>query len=312
MNNIIRFWNQNRRGIILGIAAVVLLIVVIQILNQVAKDNKNTNKVVLTEEEKALPTKSIIGGDTVSVKTTKENVDILEEFVEKCNSGQVTDAYNMLTDDCKEVLFPSEENFKTGYYAMIFSEKRMIDVQNYLSSNKRHTYLVKFYNDVMSSGTTQGAQAYQDYITVDENCENGKVSVNSFIYKDEVNKTVEKNGIILTVLAREVYKDNEKYQIKIENNTDKRILIDTRERSKSIYLVGSNNVVYGSNIAEIASVLYQIPAHISRTYKLRFNKAYSLGVGTSGIVFSDIVSDYEAYEQAPNETKDRVQISVSI
>ena len=164
----------------------------------------------------------------------------------------------------------------------------------------------------MSSGTTQGAQAFQDYITIDESSENGKVNVNSFIYKNDVNKSVEKNGIVLTVLAQEVYKDNEKLQIKVENNTDKRILIDTRERSKSIYLVGSNSVVYGSNIAEIASVLYQIPSHISRTYKLRFNKTYSSSVKTSGIVFSDIVPDYEAYEQAPNETKDRVQISVSI
>ena len=52
MNNIIRFWNQNRKGIIAGIAAIVFLIVIIQVLNEMARQRnqaQNENVIQLTE-----------------------------------------------------------------------------------------------------------------------------------------------------------------------------------------------------------------------------------------------------------------------
>lgn len=312
MNNIIRFWNQNRKGIIAGIAAIVLLIVVIQVLNQIAKQQKeqNNNEIELTEED--LPTKSIIGGDSVSVETTKGNVEIIESFIEKCNNGDITGAYAMLTNDCKEVLFSSEESFKKGYYDIIFKSKRISKIENFLSKNKRYTYKVTFSNDILATGNAENSKSYQDYITIDENSENGKINLNSFIYKKNINKESEKEGIKVNILSQEIYKDNEKYQIKIENNTNKRILIDTGEKSKSVYLVGSNNITYNSYIYEISSILYELPAKFNRTYSIRFNKIYSSGVQTEGIVFSDIVADCEKYSQTPDEVKERVKISVNI
>lgn len=312
MNNIMRFWNQNRKGIIAGIIAIVLIIAIIQGLNQMAKQQnqkRRENTQIEEEQEENLPTESIIGGGSVSKEVAKESVTTIEKFVQECNQGNISNAYAMLTDDCKEALFKTEENFKRGYYDIIFKKKRMSDIESFMNSGKRHTYQVKFYEDVLSSGNAKDPESYQDYITIDEN---GKLSINSLIYQQEINKKTEKEGVTITILSKQVYKDNEKYEIKIENNTDKRILIDTRKQSKSIYLVGTNNVAYNSNIAEIGSVLYEIPAHIYRTYTLRFNKAYSGGVGSKGIVFSDIVQDYEQYKQTPNEVKERLQISISI
>ena len=47
-------------------------------------------------------------------------------------------------------------------------------------------------------------------------------------------------------------------------------------------------------------------------YELRFNKIYSAGVQTIGIVFSDMVADYEKYKEDPEKVTQRIQISVSI
>lgn len=314
MNNIIRFWNQNRKGIIAGIIAIVLVIVVIQSLNQMAKErNKQRNEnVQIEQEQEELPTQSIIGGESTSKEVAKQSVTLIEKFVEECNQGNISNAYAMLTDECKEALFKTEENFRTGYYNIIFKNRRISDIQNFMSSGKRHTYQVKFYDDILSSGNAKNPDSYQDYITIDENAENGTLNINSFIYAEEINKETEKDGIKITILSKEIYKENEKYNIKIENNTNKRILIDTRKQSKSIYLVGNNNTVYNSNIAEVASVLYEIPAHMYRNYTLRFNKVYSASVMSREIVFSDIVPDYEQYKQTPDEVKERMQISVSI
>ena len=312
MHKIIRFWNQNKRGIIVGIIAIVLLIVIIQIFNQMARKENTKETVKLTEEEKQLPTESIIGGQDVSIEETKNNVEKIETFIEKCNNGDITGAYEMLTDDCKEILFTTEENFKKGYCDIIFKGKRISKIENFLSQGNRDTYRVTFYEDILATGDSQNAQSYQDYITVDKNSENGKLNINSFIYKTDINKETEKDGIKISVLSKEVYKDNEKYEIKIENNTNKKILIDTRMQTKSVYLVGSNNVTYSSYISELSSILYEIPAKFYRNYKIRFDKIYSSGISTKAIVFSDMVSDYEKYKQAPNETKERVKISVSI
>jgi len=315
MNNIIRFWNQNRKGIIAGIVAIVLLIVIIQVLNQMAKmknKERNNSIVSLTEEEKKMPTQSIIGQDNVSVEETKTNVEIIQEFIEKCNNNDIEGAYSMLTDECKEVLFTKQENFKKGYYDFIFKSKKIANIEYLISNNKRYTYQVKFYEDMLSTGNVESTNSYQDYITIDENSINGKLNVNSFIYKKDINSETESSGIKVTILSQEIYKDNEKYQIKIENNTDKRILIDTSQKNKSVYLVGSNNVTYNSYISEISSTLYEIPANFYRTYKIKFNKIYTSGVETRGIVFSDIVQDYEEYKQTPEEVEERLVISVNI
>ncbi len=314
MNNIIRFWNQNRKSIIAAGIAIVLLIIIIQVLNQIAKNanNKKNTNTQISEEDRKLPTQSIIGGDSISTQTTKENVEIIENFIEKCNSGDIAGAYQMLTQDCKETLFSTEESFKKGYVDTIFQIKRISKIEQFLSQNKRYTYKVSFYNDILATGNTENVNTYQDYMTIDENSSNGKLNIHNFIYKKPINKETQVEGIKVVIIAQEIYKESEKYQIRIENTTDKRILIDTQKKTKGVYLVGNNNVTYNSNISELSSILYEIPANFYRNYEIRFNKIYSAGVQTIGIVFSDMVADYEKYKEDPEKVTQRIQISVSI
>lgn len=313
MNNIRRFWNQNRKGIITGIIAIALLILFIQILNSMAKEN-NKNKVVttLTEEEKLLPTKSIIGDKKVSVEKTEDNVQIIEEFIEKCNNQDIERAYNMLTDDCKEMVFKTQENFVSGYYNKIFKTKRIANIEQFTNSGKLYTYKVSYCNDVLSTGNIDDISATQDYITIDESSENGKLNISGLIYKKNINKEKEVEGIKIIVESKLVFKDFEKYIIKVENYTDKRILLDTKTQTKSVYLVGSNNVTYSSNIGETGSNILEVPSNFYRTYDILFRKIYSAGVGSDIIVFSDIIKDVETYKQNPSEYKERTKISVNI
>lgn len=313
MNKIIRLWNQNRKSIVTVIIAVALLIIVVQLLNQIEKNNneKNVNKV--KENIEGLPTESIIGGQTVSVETTKDNVEEIETFIKKCNNGDIEGAYNMLTEDCKSVLFADKlENFKKGYYDIIFFSKRIGNIENFISENNRYTYKVKFHTDILSTGDAQNDQFYQDYITIDRNKSDGKININSLIYKRDINKETELNGIKVIVLSQQIYKDYEKYEVKFENNTNNRILIDTRTKTKTTYIVGNNGITYDSNISEISSSLCEIPANLYRTYTISFTKSYSSKVITEGISFSDIIPDYETYKQNTKEYNRRLKISVSI
>lgn len=319
MNLIIRFINQNRRGIIIAIAVIAFVFIVIPTLNKIEGERQKeqyekeqANKVVLTEEEQNLPTQSEIGAGKVSIQKTKQNISIIEEFVEKCNNKDIEGAYNMLTDDCKQTLYKTKEAFERDYYKTIFSTRRLTDMENFISVDNRYTYYVKFYDDILSTGKIQKANYYNDYITIDENSKNGKLNLNSLIYKQEINKTETVDGVKITILTQEVYKDNEKYQIKIENTTDKTILIDTRAKSNTLCLVADNGVKYNSNIAEIVVEERRVPANNSKTYKISFNKMYSTQATSKAIVFSDIVPDYEKYKKDTKNSDERLQVSIKM
>ena len=45
---------------------------------------------------------------------------IIIKFIDYCNSGEINSAYELLSDDCKQILFPSIESFLNNYYNRIF------------------------------------------------------------------------------------------------------------------------------------------------------------------------------------------------
>jgi hypothetical protein len=309
MNKIIRMWNQNRRAIIIIVLAVAFLIILIQLLNQLAKQAKETkNENTINENVANLPTTSIITGEVVSEKVTKTNVDIIDNFVELCNNGETQKAYELLTDECKEILFATEDEFVNNYYNIIFDQKRTIKIENYKNSTTTNTYLVTFYIDALSTGNANSGDKYQDYITVD--VKTSKLNINSLITGKEINAQSEVNGIKINIIRQEIYKDYEIYKINVENNTDKTILLDTRTSSKSMYLVDSSNIKYTAYSNEIASIIYEFTKHVSKTLSLKFNKKYEPDDKTKKVVFSDIVEDYEKYTL--EKTEDRLKIEIDI
>lgn len=309
MNKIIRIWNQNRRKIIIIALVIVFFFIIQQTLNQMAKDNieKNNENQVNTEKE-SLPTQSIITGEVVKEETTKTNVEVINDFVDYCNNQDIDSAYDLLTDECKEILFSTKDNFINNYYEIIFSETRTIKIENYKNSSKNNTYKVTFYGDALSTGDVSGTDTYQDYITVDK--ETTKLNVNSLITSSEINAEEEVNGIKIEVLRQQIYKDYEKYEIKVENNTDKTVVLDTLASNKKVYIVDNDSVKYTAFISEIANNLLELQKYTAKTYTIKFNKNYNPSSKTKKVVFSDIVEDYEKYEQ--EKTEDRLKIEVDI
>ena len=313
MQKLIRLWNQNRRLVILAVGVLVFLIIVIQVLNQVAKaqrEEKEASLNSLTEVERNLPTDSIIGQGSVSVEDTKENLNEIDEFIEKCNNGDLSGAYSMLTDYCKKTFFETEELFKTGYFDIVFSERRTPKTSNYMNSDGKYTYLVKLYNDALSTGEASGEIKYQDYYTIDKKSENGKINIKGLIGRKEINKEKQIDGIKIIVLSQLTFKDKERYEIRVENATDKTMLINSGKQTKPIYLVDNNGTIYNSNVVEIAKAQQQVPSYTYRVYTLDFSKKYDTNAKSAGIAFVDMIKNYEEFENSQETLKDRLKISV--
>ena len=309
MNKIRRYWNQNRKKIILGVMVIVFIIVIVQVLNELAKQNYKTENVV-KENIEELPTQSIITGEKVNVETTKENIDLVDQFIKACNDKNIALAYSFLSEECKEILYQTQEMFEQYYYNFVFDEKKTYKIENYRNMDPYYTYDVKFYTDNISTGKIQESGIYQDYITI--NKQTNKMNINQLIYGKSINKTNESQGIKITVLKQYVYKDYEEYEIEIENTTEKEIMIDSRQKNRSIYVLESDNASYSAALNEIASNLYNIPSYFSRKYKIKFNKMYKTGVTAKKIVFTQIVPDYELFKNQQEIEKERIKIEIEL
>lgn len=108
MNKFIRFYNQNRHIVWIIILSIAAFIAIIQILDNFAYKKNNANANI-----NAINNNSInYNYSIITEKEVNANVsEIIDEFIEKCNNGQVEDAYAMLSDECKIILYPSLEDF---------------------------------------------------------------------------------------------------------------------------------------------------------------------------------------------------------
>lgn len=309
-----RWFNQNSKKVILTIIAIISVIILIQLINQllIEQDKKQNNIIQNEKKENNLPTTSIITGESVDEEVTQNNIEWIKEFIEYCNNGKIEQAYAMLTKECKEALFPTQEDFKKGYYEIIFAEKRSYKIENYKNSSRAYTYEVSLYSDILSTGKLSNNSGYTDYMTIDTWSDKGKININSFIYNANIEAKQEEQGIKITIFSKDIYKDYEIYKIQVENTTDKTILLDTRKKSRTIYGTGTDNATYNAFKNEIAGNLYELESGYARMYTVKFNKMYNPATRFTSITFSDIVSDYEAYKQNPEAVEQRIIISIKI
>lgn len=99
----------------------------------------------------------------------------IKKFIDYCNSGKTENAYNMLTDKCKEEMYPSLQNFVDNYYTNKFSTPK-----NYIIT-KVNAYVYKV--DLKESSVNTGKiseDSIQDFIIVQDN----KLNINEDIEKD--------------------------------------------------------------------------------------------------------------------------------
>lgn len=313
MNSIIRMWNQNRKKIIIIVLIVAFCFLVLQILNNIAKENirkQNMENKINNENisDKKLPTTSIITGEKVNKQTTENNVKIIEEFSNMCNEGKIQEAYNLLTPNCKQALFETVEDFKNNYYDIIFKETRTTKIENYKNSVTTNTYAVTFYEDIISTGNVGQANNYKDYITIEK--DTNKLNINSLITSKNIEKENTKSGIEVKALRQEIYIDYEIYKFEFQNNTQNTVLLDTLKNSKSIYILDRNGIKYGSFATEVASSLFELPMYTTKSFSIKFNKRYNPVDETKKIVFSDIILNYEQYKQQNTNERESIEIKL--
>lgn len=257
------------------------------------------------------PTQTIIKGSDVSKEQFEEDKNLVNTFLEFCNNGKVEEAYNLISDECKEEKYPTLQDFQKFYYNYIFDKGRSFNLQSWISDAGFTVYKIRYTNNMLATGTYDENDVYQDYITLNRIGDTEKISIGSFVSFEECNIVTKTNEIEATVLSKKIYLEEEVYTINIKNNTDKTILLDTLMIPGTINLVANGNN-YGAITNGMFVTNFTINPGISKNIEIRFMKNLSSTKKTTKIEFSNVIKDYDTYMQNKEEYTDFTSITVSV
>ena len=305
MYKLIRFYNQNRRKILMTILIIVFILGIIQLLNYFTKINKeqqeNQNSNITENSDinrELVSNKSAVFGDTVSSSNLKSDIEIINEFVKYCNEQNVTLAYEIISNECKEVMFPTIDDFYNMYYSNLFNgNKKLHTIENWLGS----IYQVRFTGDILSTGDLNNNATIQDYITIIREDGEKKLNINSYVGRTNLNKTTVNKNIKITVKNVDTYMDYEIYNLEIENNSENDILLDTSDDTKSVYLLDTKNVPYYFYSNEIIENTLKVKSKFTNNIEIKFSNSYSSSRKINKLVFSKLILNYEEYKDLENK-----------
>lgn len=295
-NKIIRFINKNKGMLVIVVAIIIFLLLIIQVLNKASlenvKDNTDPDRNLSNEVKKSKDT--ILSDTKIKNNTTaEENYNLIATFIQYCNNHETQQAYNLLTEECKENLYPRLENFEKNYVYMMFQEKRQADIQSWTGNSNQYTYLVKLTGDIMATGNTK-AQEYEDYITVER--EKQKLNINRYIGRQKIEKTQEIENLNFEVNFVDRYKDYEIYDLKVSNPTNQEVILDDLESTTSTYIETNKETKISCLNYEVGRSSFYLDVGIAKTMKLRFMKQYNTNIVDEKLVFSSAILDAEKKE----------------
>lgn len=311
MNKFIRWYNQNVKQFWIGFGIIALAFIIIRTLNAIVGEEnaqkrnnmKLQNSSTNTSTTISNSNTSVITGETVSNKETKTNEAIIKEFVGYCNNGEIEKAYNMLTDECKSLIYPSIQQFDQNYYKNIFYINRMYTMENWYKDTNLYTYYITYTEDVLATGNAQVADKKADYITIVKDQNGYKLNIASYIGRESCNKSLSKNNVTVLVNWLDMYMDYTIANITIQNNNTSTICLDSKKTEGTTYLYDENNVKYTGMLNEIAEEQLVVRRGMTNTINIKFNKIYNPERSIYGMIFADIVTNYEEYAQNLNNKK---------
>lgn len=311
MEKVRRYWNQNRKKIIVTIIVIAFIFILINVFNNLVR-NAEENITPKSELDMSKPTTSIMTGTTVNEEKTDKNVTAINYFIDLCNKRDYKGAYELLSDNCKAELFNNNINeFMGNYYNQIFATPKSINIELWIARSSMYTYKITYYeNNLLATGGEAKGKNYEDYITVETINNEQKLNISNFITKQEINKSNREHDIEISIDSKNVYSNYETYNITVKNNTNKTISISNGQASKDICIVDRKDVEYTAMINEIpiASLLLQ-PGY-QRKITVRFNKLYDSERVIRKMKFSNIILDTNKYSQTGNSDKLELVIDI--
>jgi hypothetical protein len=299
----------------MAIIVIASFLILIQLLNYWAREEndkklnnlENTNisensNANINNYSDAKITSNVSGvtGESISEEEIKDTQNVLDEFFDYCNNNKLEEAYNMLTDECKELIYPTLQIFEDNYYKNIFNgNSKSYSFENW----NKDTYLVTIQEDALALGKLPSESDKKiDYVTLVDQ----KLNISSYIGRTKINKETISDGIKFVVNSKDTYMDYESYNISVTNNTGKTVCLGEISSSKNICIQDSNNIKYGFYNTEILQNQLIVRNDFTINVNLKFFSSYVSSKKIEYLSFENVLLDYDNNKE--NTTRVYVEI----
>ena len=294
MYRLIRFYNRNRKKILIIILIIAFLFAILRVANSLEKNKvEKTAQVNITKEQETISNsvtsnKSLISGTTLDSKTIAKDTAIIEEFLKYCQQYNIDNAYNLISNDCKEQLFETKESFKENYLDIIFNNKDVLyTIENWYD----YTYKINITDNILSTGKAVN-YSKQDYITIVQENEEQKLNINKYIGETKINHKEQVNNVKIEVQSQYQYMDYIIYSLEINNNNEYSILLDNLEKIDDTFILDQNEAKYYLYTHEIKDNQLLISPQRTKKIKLKFYSKNILSKTINRIAFKNVILNY--------------------
>lgn len=236
----------------------------------------------------------------------------MQSFVNYCNNKEIDNAYKMLTEECKNAIFPTKEHFQNNYISKIYNVYRTYEMVKWSTDENKTTYLIKLYEDILSTGGADNSYTEDYYTFVKTDKGIYKLNINNYIYGEEKNIEETKKDITVKIGHVDIYEEYEKAKITIINNTNKTISLTGNENKKNIYLQNQKGTIYSSLNSKFDNEEIILKPNGIQTLWVEFNKVYSSTNKAQYLVLSDVILDYEEYLKSQDKNNYPHRTSIKI
>lgn len=292
--NIKRVIDKNYKLIWYIIAIIVFALFVIKISNFYYEQSEEKKKLEVSQGVSSNEDE-IVQFTEKDYTTKSDSIELtMSSFVNYCNKRDLENAYKMLTDECKEAMYPTVEYFEKNYIDIVYKINRDYDLTKWSTDGDMITYLVKLYGNILATGKVD--EYTEEYITFVKD-DNGKykLNINNYIYGEDRNIQKTSSNITVKLSHVDVYDEYEEAKITVTNNTSKKICLTGNKYNKNIYLKSLAGTGYSPLNSEFETQVIVMEPNTSKTFNVTFNKEYSASNKAVYLVLSDIILDYEEY-----------------
>ena len=297
MHKLLRYYNQNRLKIWAILLAIVLGYVLLQVLNNaIANHNTEENNEQETTSNNVVSyrneSESMVTGGRVSSTYSEQIGQVINQFFTYCVNHDPQRAYDMVSNNTKQVLYQTEELFEKNYYQNKFNGNKQFSFQSWSRTDTLYIYQVRIFDNMLATGQTSD-NYIEEYVTIAVEEGSYKLNLNSYLGRKQISVKNGDENLSIQVVMVDRYLDYEVYTLNVQNKTDSNILLDTKRKTNSCYVVDSMGNKFEALLYENSDEDLEILPNEMKTIQIRFSDAYREGLQIKSINFTDIVNSEE-------------------
>lgn len=297
MHKLLRYYNQNKIKIWAVVLAIVLGYALLQVLNSaIANHNTEENNEQETTSNNVVSyrneSESMVTGGRVSSTYSEQIGQVINQFFTYCVNHDPQRAYDMVSNNTKQVLYQTEELFEKNYYQNKFNGNKQFSFQSWSRTDTLYIYQVRIFDNMLATGQTSD-NYIEEYVTIAVEEGSYKLNLNSYLGRKQISVKNEDENLSIQVVMVDRYLDYEVYTLNVQNKTDSNILLDTKRKTNSCYVVDSMGNKFEALLYENSDEDLEILPNEMKTIQIRFSDAYREGLQIKSINFTDIVNSEE-------------------